>query len=112
MSLLPLVADANSYLDRPQVQQFIDKMVNTHQFDRQALQHVFQTVKPNPLVLQRIQKPAESLEWHDYQRILLTPMRLQKGLAFWDQHAQSLVNTSQRYHIPIEIIIAILGIET
>lgn len=105
-------AVASHYLQRTDVQQFIEQMVQTHRLDKQALQQLFQHAKIDAAVLEKIQSPTEHLAWYDYRARLITPHRVTNGLAFWNENREALSRAAKRYQVPIEIIVAIIGIET
>lgn len=91
---------------------FIAEMARKHHFDAAALAQMFHQVERQPLILERIAKPAEAKPWHAYRKIFLTEARIQRGLAFWREHAQVLALVQDSYGVPAEIIIGILGVET
>lgn len=103
---------SGNYAERPQVQQFINQMVVKHNFDRQQLTQLFNEVRPRIHTVRSISKPAEALEWYNYKPIFVTYKRAQEGAEFWRQHAAELNYAAQRYGVPPQIIVAIIGVET
>jgi membrane-bound lytic murein transglycosylase B len=97
-------------------QQFIDKMVNTHQFNRKELNYLFSQIqfKINPNPNQKpLKKPLRKpLSWQKYQGIFITNARIEAGVIFWKKYQKTLDLAAKKYQIPAEIIVAILGIET
>ena len=93
-------------------QQFIDMMVQKHQFTRLELEHILAQANKNDGILQAIAKPWEAKPWHQYFPIFLTDKRLNKGLEFWGQHAADLSKAEQQTGVPAQIIVAIIGVET
>ena len=63
-------------------------------------------------VLEAIQRPAERKPWHEYREIFLTRKRIERGVDFWRVHADSLARASERFGVPPEIIVAIIGVES
>ncbi|BBB15486.1 membrane bound lytic murein transglycosylase [Candidatus Rickettsiella viridis] len=102
----------SAYADKPEINHFIDKMVKKYHFDRQQLQQLFKTVKPNRSIISSFAKPKESLTWSDYKPIFVTEKRARNGVKFWNKHQQTLRYAQQHYGIPPAVIIAILGVET
>lgn len=98
--------------DEPQLRPFIADMVRKHHFEQSQLEQWFQQVAIQPAILERIAKPAEAKPWHAYRKIFLTEARIQNGLAFWHEHANVLGMVQDRYGVPPEIIVGILGVET
>jgi len=93
-------------------QQFIDLMVNEHQFDRKAVETTLAKASKKEAILQSIAKPWEAKPWHQYYPIFLTEKRLTKGLAFWQTHQETLARAELETGVPAEIIVAIIGVET
>jgi membrane-bound lytic murein transglycosylase B len=110
--LFSLTGCATSYAQRPEVQQFIQHMSVKHNFDQTQLTQLFDQVKPNQRVIKAMTKPSEAMPWYTYRPIFVTEQRAQQGAAFWRQNAKTLNYASQRYGVPAEIIVAILGVET
>ncbi len=50
--------------------------------------------------------------WRVYRSRFVEPVRLRHGLAFWEQHAQTLLRAQTETGVPAHIIVGILGIET
>ena len=92
--------------------QFIDLMVNKHQFDRNMIVTTLAEANKNETILKSIAKPWEAKPWHQYHPIFLTEKRLKKGLEFWQTHQETLVRAELETGVPAEIIVAIIGVET
>jgi membrane-bound lytic murein transglycosylase B len=107
---LPLYAD---YTQREDVQQFIDEMVEKHGFSRDELVSKFASAKKLEGVLEAIAKPAEKvLTWKDYRPIFVTKKRINRGNDFLKEHHQTLQRAEKEFGVPVEIITAIIGVET
>ena len=64
-------------------------------------------------ILEAIARPAEKTKpWHHYREIFITDRRIREGVGFWDEHAVALSKVSERTGVPVEIIVAIIGVET
>jgi membrane-bound lytic murein transglycosylase B len=50
--------------------------------------------------------------WTRYRARFIEPVRIREGLAFWDAHQASLRAASEKFGVPEEIILGILGVET
>ncbi|AFJ02328.1 Membrane-bound lytic murein transglycosylase B precursor [Methylophaga frappieri] len=97
----------------PELDEFIDEMVTEHQFDRQELNSLFSQVEVKDSILKAISRPAEKAKpWYEYRNIFLDQARIDAGVRFWQQHAQTLAKAEKEYGVPAEIILAILGVET
>lgn len=100
------------YGERPDVQQFINEMAVKHDFNRSQLTHLFNQVTPRKVVIKSTSAPKESLQWYNYRPIFVTAQRAQEGADFWRTHAKTLAYAEQRYGVPPQIIVAIMGVET
>jgi membrane-bound lytic murein transglycosylase B len=92
--------------------QFIDLMVDRHQFSREVIESTLAKATKNEAILKSIAKPWEAKPWHQYYPIFLTEKRLTKGLEFWQTHQKTLARAEQETGVPAEIIVAIIGVET
>ena len=102
-----------NYAQRDDVKQFVDEMVESHGFDRAYLMNKFASAKKLDGVLESIARPAEKkLTWKQYRPIFVTDKRSNKGKAFIRQYADTLKRAEQKYGVPVEIIAAIIGVET
>jgi membrane-bound lytic murein transglycosylase B len=106
------LTSCSAYADKPEINQFIDRMVKKYHFDRQQLQQLFKTVKSNRFIISSFVKPKESLTWSDYKPIFVSEKRARNGVKFWNKHKQTLNYAQQRYGVPPAIIVAVLGVET
>ncbi len=92
---------------------FIEKMVVEHQFDRDELTVLLEKAVVKESILKAMSSPAEKrLEWHSYRKIFLKPNRINGGVKFWHENKALLDAASEKYGIPAEIIVAIIGVET
>ena len=100
-------------VERPDVQDFIDGMVSSHGYDKDALLAMLENAKSRESILEAISRPAEkTLEWHEYRAIFLTEKRINAGLAFWDEHQAELERISEKTGVSCEILVGIIGVET
>lgn len=109
--LLPCSSMADISM-RKDVNQFIDRMVKEHNFDRKKLVKTFKKVKMNPKIIDAITRPAEAKPWHQYRPIFLTDDRIRKGVKFWRKNAKHLQRAYEEYGVAPEMIVAIIGVET
>ena len=110
------------FANNPNAQQFIDKMVNKHGFDRQQLQEILSQAKRLDSVLRLMdnQAPTTSVKppsgpngaWHRYRKKFITPDNVQNGVVFWNQYEDALNRAWEVYGVPPEIIVGIIGVET
>jgi membrane-bound lytic murein transglycosylase B len=96
----------------PGIPEFIDTMVVKHQFNRAELERVFAIAQHQPSVIEAISRPATLKPWPEYRAAFVNPERIKFGLQFWSKHRQSLQNAEQKYGVPQDIILAVIGVET
>lgn len=91
---------------------FIREMALKHKFDESELDNLFKSVEIKQDILKTIASPAEGLPWYQYRKIFLTESRINSGIKFWQENAKALTAVEQRYGVPAQIIVAIIGVET
>jgi membrane-bound lytic murein transglycosylase B len=103
-----------SFATRDDVQSFIADMSVRHGFDRVELADAFAEIHPLPAVIKAITPPSDPAvrSWHNYRARFVEPKRIAAGKRFWATNAATLRAASERYQIPEEIIVAIIGVET
>ncbi|MFW2371995.1 MAG: lytic murein transglycosylase B [Gammaproteobacteria bacterium] len=111
MLATPALAQAN-YSERDDVRNFVNDMVKKHRFDEQMLMYWMNSVEQQKTALKAIARPAEGKPWKDYRPIFITNKRITRGVEFWRKHNDVLSQAEQRYGVPAEIIVAIIGVET
>jgi len=106
-----LIAHANPKL--PGVDDFINKMVVNHDFNKEELKSLFSQVEPKTSIVKAISRPAEkSIPWYKYRNIFIKDKQINGGAQFWQQHVDTLEAAEKKYGVPAKIIVAILGVET
>lgn len=107
---------ANDKQTEAQIDAFIDNfvqyMVDKHDFDEDYLYDLFDQVTVNKIVIKRMNHPFEAKPWYKYRAFFLTDTRIKKGAAYWQQHKTTLQKAEKKYGVPASIIVAILGVET
>lgn len=115
--LIPLMVqaaklDQGDYRYREDVEDFIVSVAAKSDYSEQELIKLFSQVEHQRHLFERMDKPAEKLEWHQYRKIFLTDKRIEQGIKFWEKHRELLQQVEQKYNVPAEIIVAIVGVET
>lgn len=101
------------YSQHPQAAAFIDDMVKQHGFKREEVVQWLSRAERQQSVLDAIARPAEKAKpWKDYRKLFVTGDRIQQGVAFWRDHAQTLARAERVSGVPAGIVVAILGVET
>ncbi len=100
-------------LDKPDIQAFIDSMVEKHDYDADKLREILGAAEMKRSIIDQISKPAErTLTWGEYRKIFITRARIRAGAEFWREHREILEDISDRNGVPIEILVGIIGVET
>ncbi len=99
--------------ERPEIQAFIERVVETHKLDREAVTSYLQRAEKRQDILDAISRPAERVRpWHEYREIFITEKRITEGVDFWNEHEVTLTRISEKTGVPPEIIVGIIGVET
>lgn len=101
-----------AFVERPDVQAFIQAMVQKHKFNKKDLIAVFSQVKMRPQVMGHINKPLEVKPWYTYQMLFVNEWRIEHGVKFWNKYADVLKRAEETYGVPASIIVATIGVET
>ena len=99
-------------LERNDVKAFVEEMTKKHGFKPAYLNGIFERIKFNDSVIKAISRPAEALPWYKYRPIFLKQDRINLGVKFWQENQDILEKAEQEYGVPVELIIAIIGVET
>lgn len=91
---------------------FIQEMVTRHGFSPDELRALFSQVQTRESIISAMDRPAESKPWDQYRPIFVTDSRARAGVDFWNRHADVLSRAAQRFGVPEEVIVAIIGVET
>lgn len=67
-----------------------------------------------PAVAKLIMPPpaGTAKNWAAYRARFIEPRRIEAGAAFWQTHAAWLAQAEERYGVPPEIVVGIVGVET
>ncbi len=108
--------------ERENVQRFIQRMVEKHQFETQPLAELLnqltlreKKISPKTSAKKRKAKmdnPAESRPWAEYRSKHVKPGIIKRGVKFWNQHKKTLARAEAEYGVPAHIIVGVLGVET
>jgi membrane-bound lytic murein transglycosylase B len=99
-------------------QNFINKMVKEHRFNKNELMLIFSKIeltiadKSKEKIKKKKKPKSKTMAWDKYKSLFLTQTRIQNGVKFWNDNLDTLKRAETTYNVPIEIIVAILGIET
>ena len=102
------------YAARSEVQRFIDEVVDQHGFDRNQVERWLNAARYSPTVERLMQPPIPfgQRNWLDYRARYVEDKRVQAGVAFWRANSAALERATERFGVPPEVIVAIIGVET
>ncbi|MCY4220442.1 MAG: lytic murein transglycosylase B [Thiotrichales bacterium] len=106
------VADSDVFDPATEIEPFVARMVEHHGVPEHRTRALLAQAKVLGSVLEAIQRPAERKPWHKYRKIFLTEKRIGRGAEFWRKHASVLARAEERFGVPPEIIVAIIGVES
>ena len=115
VAMLPLMGTAYALAAQtlsPEIESFIQEMVQKHQFKDATLRRMFAKVEPNPAVISAISAPITALPWYEFRSRFVDAVRINGGVRFWREHAATLEKASREFGVPEEIIVATIGVET
>lgn len=96
----------------PGAEAFVEQAVAEHGLDPERVRAVLAEARYQQSIIDAITRPAEGKPWHEYRKIFVTDTRISSGVEFWRANARLLESVSERFEVPIEIIVAIMGVET
>jgi membrane-bound lytic murein transglycosylase B len=75
---------------RPEIETFINEMVERHGFTQAELQSILGMAQFQPSIINAISRPATSKPWHEFRPLLVSPQRVADGVVFWNSHTSTL----------------------
>jgi membrane-bound lytic murein transglycosylase B len=101
------------YQGRDDVIAFVERIAAETSYSEQELVALFAQVQKQEHLFAKLDRPAEQeLHWYQYRGIFIKEKRIALGVQFWKQHQQLLTEVSEKMGVPVEIIVAIIGVET
>lgn len=110
---------SGDYAGYPEVQQFIQHLVQTHGFSEDYLTGLFSQARRLDFVI-RLESPDPTVgptrpspgSWTRYRSKFLTEQHISNGVEFWRNNAAAIEKASQTYGVDPEYIVGIIGVET
>jgi membrane-bound lytic murein transglycosylase B len=96
------------------VRTFLDEMENKHGFTRAELDGLMGNVRYLDSVVQLVKPapPGKPKNWTVYSSRFIEPIRVNAGVRFWTDNADTLARAEALYGVPAEILVGIIGVET
>jgi membrane-bound lytic murein transglycosylase B len=107
-------ADTSSYGGRDDAMRFSDELAARHDLDAHWVRARLSQARFNAAVTRLIAPPPGTApkDWGSYRARFVEPGRLRAGLEFWQRNRRWLDRAEERYGVPPEIIVGIVGVET
>ena len=85
-----------------------------HALDRDRVEAALAEARFVPSVVRLITPPATGIakNWAAYRARFIEPVRIAAGVAFWRDNERVLREAEQRWGVPPEIVVGIVGVET
>jgi membrane-bound lytic murein transglycosylase B len=98
---------------RPEIAAFVADLAQRHGFEPGPLAALLARAESRPAILQAIARPAErTLTWDEYRGKFLTERRISRGAAVHAERRAELQQAAQASGVPVEVLLAIVGVET
>lgn len=95
------------------VDEFIVKTAKNNNLDEEKVRSIINQAKRQQSIIDAMNRPAEKKKkWYEYRNIFLKQKRIDGGVEFWNTHKNTLEKVSKDSGVPIEIMVAIIGVET
>lgn len=95
-----------------EIEPFAARMAENHGVPAHRTRALLADARVLDSVLQAVRRPAERKPWYEYRKIFITEKRIARGTEFWREHARALTRAAERFGVPPEIIVAIIGVES
>lgn len=107
-----VLAPALAEEPHPGAEAFVEQVLAEHGLDEGLVRAVLADARYQQSIIDAISRPAEARPWFQYRPIFLTETRIAGGVEFWRANASLLEEIHQRFGVPIEVVVAIVGVET
>lgn len=111
------VAKEKKWLKNNEVVEFINHMNKRHNFSLKILKKSFKNIKYQESAFKLInpeksQKTKKIKSWQNYKNRFVTKKAIRNGRLFMLKHRKTLDRAAEKYGIPSNVIVGILGVET
>jgi membrane-bound lytic murein transglycosylase B len=103
-----------SYAQREDVKRFASELALRHQLDEPWVQNVLRQASFQASVTRLIMPapPGTAKDWGSYRTRMVDATRLRSGLEFWRANERWLKLAEDRFGVPPEIVMGIIGVES
>jgi membrane-bound lytic murein transglycosylase B len=106
--------ELSGWLDRPEARQLVERLAQDAQIPADWSRQQLAQAQRSSRVQQLIAPPPKGTakDWAAYRARFVEPKRIQAGADFWQTNARSLRDAQERWGVPAEVIVGIVGVET
>jgi membrane-bound lytic murein transglycosylase B len=106
--------DSVVYGRRDDVLAFAAQVADERGLDRAWVEDQLARARYLPSVAKAIMPgpPGSAKNWAAYRARFIEPKRLAAGVQWWQAHAAALDDAQQRYGVPPELVVGVIGVET
>ncbi|MBT5104874.1 MAG: lytic murein transglycosylase B, partial [Porticoccaceae bacterium] len=114
LTALPLASLSHAdYSTHPEAADFIDLMVDKHEFARGDIVSWLSVAKHQESIVKAMSRPAEKVKpWYEYRKHFISDRRIKGGVKFWQEHQEILEQAERDFGVDQAIIVSIIGVET
>lgn len=102
------------YDQRPEVRSYAAALAERQGWDVQWVLEQLRQARLQPAARKLVMPPpaGQAKNWNAYRDRFVEPQRIAAGVAFWRAHSDALARAEQRFGVPAEIVVGIVGVET
>ena len=101
------------YSTHPDAGDFINTMVEEHQFSREEIVDWLKVAKHQKSIVDAMSRPAEKVKpWYQYRKHFISEARIKNGVKFWQENRETLERAEKELGVDPAIIVSIIGVET
>jgi membrane-bound lytic murein transglycosylase B len=103
-----------AYGDTARVRELAQSLAQSHQLPQAWVLQQLKQARRLAGVPQMVLPPSTptSKNWQAYRERFVEPRRIEAGVSFWQTHREALQRAEQRYGVPADMVVGILGVET
>jgi len=110
MAQAPALGDQSA--ERETVRAFVSDMVDRHGLKRAEVERLMSRAEYQDSIITLISMPVTAKPWSEFRPLFVSPLRIARGQDFWEENAGVLSRARDRFGVPEEIVVAVIGVET
>ncbi len=114
--ILPIYLMSYDFANNREVQRFMDEMHQKHNFNKEYLHSIFKLAQYQKFVHSRYTVPKRSYRsdasWDKYAKHIVVPIMFTRAKKFKKENNALLSKIANEYQVPINLIIAVAGVES